>query len=171
MTRRPWLLLLEFFAITLPLAWLWDIWGRDVYLDSFRAVTTPLLEQFGVERIPEKLVRNRFLNLTPFVALMAITPGLAWRRRVLGTLAGLGALFVGHMALVIVGFHVIARLGGSADAYAALLPAVLISESLPFLLWAAIAHEFVGGLAARALGRVRLDPRLPARSSDTEPES
>jgi hypothetical protein len=171
MTRRPWLLLLEFFAITLPLAWLWDIWGRDVYIDFFRAVTTPLLEPLGVRRIPEKLVRNRFLNVMSFVALMAITPGLAWRRRVLGTLAGLGALFVGHIALVTVGFHVITRLGGSADAYAALLPAVLISESLPFVLWAAIAHEFVRDLASRALVRVGFDTQPRARRPNAGPES
>ena len=72
MTRRPWLLLAEFIAITLPLAWLWHIWGREAYLDLFQTLTAPLFEAFGVDRFPEKLVGNRFLNVLPFLAFLLI---------------------------------------------------------------------------------------------------
>ena len=152
MTRRPWLLLAEFVAITLPLAWLWHIWGREAYLDLFQTLTAPLLEAFGVDRFPEKLVRNRFLNVLPFLALMIITPGLSARRRVVGTGIGLAVLWVGQVALAVIGRTVLMRMGAE-NAYPALLPVILVSDSLPFVLWAAIAHEFVGELAKRALGQ------------------
>lgn len=154
MTRRPWLLLAEFIAITLPLAWLWHLWGREAYLGVFQTLTAPLLEAFGVDRFPEKLVRNRFLNVLPFLALMIITPGLSARRRAVGTGIGLAVLFVGHVALAVIGRTVLMRMGAE-NAYPALLPVILVSDSLPFVLWAAIAHEFAGELATRALGRGR----------------
>jgi hypothetical protein len=61
-------------------------------------------------------------------------------------------LWIGHVALAVVGRTVLMRMEAE-NAYPALLPVILVSDSLPFVLWAAIAHEFVGELAKRALGR------------------
>ncbi len=58
MTRRLILLLLEFLAITLPLTWLWDVWGRDVYLEFFEWLAGPALELLGVRRLPRRAQRS-----------------------------------------------------------------------------------------------------------------
>ena len=52
MRRRLWFLLVEFLAITLPLAWLWDAWGRGMYLNWFETSARPFLDLLGAERVP-----------------------------------------------------------------------------------------------------------------------
>jgi hypothetical protein len=166
MKRQLFLLLLEFLAITLPLAWLWDVWGREAYLAFFQWAAGPALEALGVDRFPRIIVRNRFLNLLPFVALMVITPGLGLRRRCVGTAAGLALIFVVQIGFAAVAYHVRVRYGASARAYSALFPALLFSDSFPFLLWAVIAKDFVAGLGRRAVRGIAPSSRVQGHRED-----
>lgn len=158
MKRRLFLLLLEFLAITLPLAWLWDVWGREAYLDFFRAAAGPLLDLLGVKKFPVVLVRNRFISHVPFLALMLITPGLSRRRRCVGTLVGFGLIFLCQIGLTVTAYHVRVAYGISAKAFSALFPALLFSDSFPFVLWAVIAHEFVVDTGSRAWRKLAPPP-------------
>ncbi|MEE8165996.1 MAG: hypothetical protein V3T64_10545 [Myxococcota bacterium] len=171
MRTRLILLFLEFLAITLPLTWLWDVWGRDVYLDFFESVAGPALELLGVRRVPRMMVGNRFLNLLPFFALMVITPGLRIRRRLVGSAVGFGLIFLVQIGFAAMAFHARARYGLSADAFSALFPMLLLSDSFPFLIWAVVAHEFVRDIGRRAVRRVAPRRRDPSRSSDSSHSS
>ncbi len=171
MRRRLVLLFLEFLAITLPLTWLWDVWGREVYLEFFEWVAGPLLELLGVRRVPRMMVGNRFLNLLPFFALMVITPGLRIRRRLIGSALGFGLIFLVQIGFAAMAFHARARYGLSAEAFSALFPMLLLSDSFPFLIWAVVANEFIRELSGRAARSVAPRRRDPSRSSDSSDSS
>jgi hypothetical protein len=156
--RRLFLLLLEFLVITLALAWLWDVWGRGAYLGLFRAVAGPALDLLGVERIPVVMVRNRFIGHVPFFALMMVTPGLSARRRTVGTMVGFALIFLCQIGFTAVAYHVRANYGVSPRAFSALFPALLISDSFPFVVWAVVAHEFVRDVGSRAWQKVATPP-------------
>ncbi len=164
MTRRLILLLLEFLAITLPLTWLWDVWGRDAYLAFFAWLAGPVLELLGVRRLPRMMLGNRFLNMLPFFALMLITPGLKIRRRLIGSAVGFGLIFLVQIGFAAAAFHARARYGLSAQAFSALFPMLMLSDSFPFLIWAVVANEFVRDVGRRALGKVAPDRPEPGDS-------
>ncbi|MDH3211726.1 MAG: hypothetical protein OEM05_04495 [Myxococcales bacterium] len=162
MRRQLFLLLLEFLAITLPLTWLWHAWGRDAYLEFFQWAAGPALAGLGVARLPRVMVGNRFLNLLPFVTLMIITPGLSLRRRGIGAGVGLVLIFFIQIGFAAAAYHVRARYGLSARAFSALFPALLFSDSFPFLLWAVIAKDFVTDIGRRTA--VKIGPGPPRES-------
>ena len=154
MKRRLFILVLEFIAITLPLAWLWSVWGREAYLDLFAWAAGPALELLGVRRLPHLIVGDRFLNLLPFLALMLITPGLSRRRRAVGSAIGLALIFLSQIGFAAMAFHARARHGLSLKAFATLFPALLFSDSFPFLIWAVVARDFVRDIGRRAARRL-----------------
>jgi len=154
MRRRLSLLLLEFVAITASLVVLWKLWGHDAYLDFFRSAARPFLDLLGVKRIPVMLVGSRFVNFVPFFALMMVTPGLSARRRGIGILVGLVLIFACHIAFTAVAYHVMDSYGTSAKAFSALFPALLIFDSVPFVIWAVVAHEFVRDVGSRAWRKI-----------------
>ena len=86
MRRRPLArFVLCFFALTLPLTWLWMEWGRDPYARFLIGLAEQLFEigrSGGAAR--GSAAGARFVSVVPFVVLMAVTPGLSWRRRLLG---------------------------------------------------------------------------------------
>jgi hypothetical protein len=166
MKRQLFLLLLEFLAITLPLAWLWQAGGREAYLAFFQWAAGPALEGLGVERFPRVIVRNRFLNFLPFVALMLITPGMRLRRRCVGTAVGLALIFVVQIGFAAAAYHVRVRYGTSPRAYSALFPALLFSDSFPFLLWAVIAKDFVAGIGRHAVRKIAPSSPVESRRED-----
>jgi hypothetical protein len=145
-------------VITAPLAVLWKLWGHDAYLDFFRASARPFLDLLGVKRIPVMLVGSRFVNYLPFFALMMVTPGLSARRRGIGTLVGFGLIFACHIGFTAVAYHVMASYGTSAKAFSALFPALLFSDSLPFVIWAVIAHEFLRDVGLHAWRKIAPPP-------------
>lgn len=154
MRKKLFLLILEFIAITAPLAWWWVEWGGAAYLELFRDVAHPLIALVGAEKFPAALVRNRFINWLPFLTLMLITPELGWRRRVVGSLTGLLLIFFCHLGLASMAAWTVANYGISAKAFSTLFPFLLLSDAFPFLLWAVIARDFVREVARRAvLGR------------------
>ena len=143
MKKRLWLLILEFLAITIPVAWLWLEWGRMAYLRFFLKLATPILMILGVSEFQPRLVQEHFLNYVPFLVLMVITPELTIKRRIIGTLVGFVIIFFDHIGLVSVAFIAHSNYGLTAKSFSTLFPALLFSDSLPFILWAIIASNYL----------------------------
>jgi hypothetical protein len=143
MKKRLWLLILEFLAITIPLAWLWLEWGRMAYLRLFLKLATPILMFLGVKEFQPHLVQEHFLNYVPFFVLMVITPELSIKRRIIGTVVGFVIIFFDHIGLVSVAFIAHSKYGLTAKAFSTLFPALLFSDSLPFILWAIVASGYL----------------------------
>jgi hypothetical protein len=77
---------------------------------------------------------------------MLVTPHLAARRRALGLVLGLFALFCGHLALNLT------ETGAGRARHLPLVPS-LLSDTLPFLVWlVAAAPAFAHWLPAAAVG-------------------
>lgn len=148
MTRSPYRIALELVVVSLALSWLWISYGKGAYLQFFGSLARPFFDSMGQEHIVVAF-RERFINVVPFLVLMAVTPGLSLRRRSLGTLLGLFVLFCSHLALTwLAGITPRPSAGGFRnDAFTIRLVANLVSDSLPFLIWATIAARQVRGLA------------------------
>jgi len=154
---RGLILLLEFVAITAPLTWLWLNGGQEAYMAFFKEVARPLLVGLGVTSYPPSAVRDRFIGFVPFVALMLITPGLEWRKRIGGILISFPIVFLCQVALVFAVYKIVVQGGGWNDATrTALFPFTVLFDAIPLLLWAVFAHEYLGGLLQRVL------PPVPA---------
>ena len=150
---------LSFVLLTAGLTWLWVQWGGSAYERFLLAVAGPALEAIGVTRIVESPAQNRLVSVVPFWVLMWLTPRLSLRRRVVGTLAGSALLFLTHVGLVAVEQWSQSSHRPTALPFSTLFPAVLFADSLPFMLWAVIAHRFLSGLLAHALApRARGNP-------------
>lgn len=142
-------LLLEAAALSLLLTGLWLAWGRTAYEAFFAEAARPLLRALGVLAVPDSPARRRFVSFVPFLVLMLVTPGLAWRRRLGGILLGIPLLFLGHVGLVAVEALSHAPRRPSADPFSTLLPAALFADALPFVLWALFAADVLIGLLRR----------------------
>jgi len=151
--RRLWLTLAEVLALSVPLTWLWVEGGRRAYNRIVGAVAWPLFEALGLPSMKLGLVSPHFVSWLPFVVLMVVTPGLPLRRRVIGSLLGLAAIFGVHVACALLGALSHAAYGQSARAVALRFPALMLNDALPFILWALVARDFVRDFALRALGR------------------
>jgi len=142
--------------LTGPLTWLWMEWGRGAYGRFFARAVDPLYELFGLEWSAGG-ARERYIIYIPFLALMFITPRLSLLRRVLGTAAGFQAIFVFHVIFSL--WVQIAYPPGQANTsggFAIYLPAILLSDSLPLILWALLCPDFVRGIASEAFDRLGL---------------
>ena len=141
MRKRVVLLALEVVAVTLPLTWLWLAWGREAYHGVFVQLAAPLPAWFGLRSVQLITVPQRFINYVPFLALMIVTPRLSLARRTLGTIVGFGVIFLGHLAFFVVSIAVYAEHEMTPRAMSTLFPALLLSDWLPFILWAIIARD------------------------------
>ncbi|MEZ4331637.1 MAG: hypothetical protein R3F35_07770 [Myxococcota bacterium] len=122
-----------FFAITLCLTWLWDDGGgRIAYGRFLKTVAPPLYDLIGFDGARVGAFRQRYVNFVPFVGLLLVTPGLTRRRRILGLLIGLFALFCGHLGLNLT------EVGRGRARHLPLVPS-LISDTLPFVVWIFVA--------------------------------
>ena len=144
-------LLLEFVAITAPLTWLWMELLRPVYLKGLVLVATPLFQLLGVTGFPPGPIQAHFINYVPFLGLMLVTPGLRWRKRVTGCLIGFAVIFAMHVAVAWMAYIVFVRDGAGPDSMQRMMPILLFSDSLPFVLWAVAAREFVRDLLQRTI--------------------
>ena len=138
--KQTLLFLIKFVALTAPLTWLWQVWGRSAYAAFYSPVAHAIYSFLGFDDISAP-GRERFINYIPFLALMILTPGLSRRRRLVGIALGLVALFSIHIAINLT--HV----PGERS-----LPigVSLFLDASPFLLWVLIAHEFVSRIARRS---------------------
>jgi len=151
--RRLWLTFAEVVALSVPLTWLWVEGGRRAYNRLLGAVAWPLFEALGLPSMKLGLVSPHFVSWLPFVVLMVVTPGLALRRRLLGTLLGLAAILAAHIGCALLGAVSHAAYGTSARAVALRWPALMLSDALPFILWALVARDFLREFASRASRR------------------
>jgi hypothetical protein len=141
--RRLLLLILLFFALTLPLAWLWLESGEAVYARFLLQLLEPLYDSIGLRHTRGGPVSPRLVSVVPFVVLMAITPGLSWRRRVVGSLVGLLLIACFHLALFTLVDASYAVLGRSRRALTKIVPFLLINDGLPLLVWIFFARDFL----------------------------
>jgi hypothetical protein len=146
-------MVLEFFGLTVPLTWVWLQWGREAYYRAFVKVSRPILIALGVTGVRRDLVHDRFINYLPFLALMVVTPGLSLRRRVVGSLVGCFVLYLGHIGLTYASFLTFIKHGPTRDSMSNYFPALMLSDALPFILWAIIANDLLREGASRLLGR------------------
>ncbi len=151
---------LSFVLLTAGLTWVWIVWGAGAYEWLLLAVAGPVLEAVGVTQIAESPARQRFVSYVPFLVLMCLTPGLGTRRRLIGTLAGCLLLFLTHIGLVGVEQWSQSKQRPTSDPFSTLFPAALFADSLPFMLWAVIAHRWLRDRLARLIG--------PAARTDSE---
>ncbi len=139
-----WLRALAFIAITVPLTWWWMHGGADAYMAFFKQTATPIFKLLGVTNYPPSAVRDRFIGFVPFIALMAITPGLDLSRRIGAVLIAFPIVFLCQIALVYAVFKIVVQGGGWNDqTRVALFPFTVLFDGLPLLLWAVFAHEFL----------------------------
>ena len=169
MTRNPYLITLKLVLLSVGLSWLWLSEGKYVYAQFFGSVARPF---FDLIDKPDVVIafRDRFINLIPFLVLMAVTPGLSVRRRSVGTLLGLVVLVCGHLALTwLASITPRPGTGGfTMNAFTIRLAAMLFSDSLPFLLWAIIAARQARGLAGRLFPELA-PPPAPRDSGGSQP--
>jgi hypothetical protein len=151
MRNRTLQLGLSFVLLTVVLTWLWVQWGGAAYERLLFAVAGPVLQAFGVTQIAESPAQKRFVSVVPFLVLMWLTPGMSLRRRAIGTLVGAALLVLAHASLVGVEQWAISNRRPTETPFRTLFPAALFADSLPFMLWAVIAHRFLSGLLSRVL--------------------
>lgn len=63
---------------------------------------------------------------------------------------GFGVIFLGHLVFFVVSVAVYAEHGMTSRAISALFPVLLLSHSLPLILWAIIARNVLRDAIARA---------------------
>lgn len=126
---------LSFIALTMLGTGLWLAGGEGLYARALQPIAHEIYQALGVTG-RGSLHRTRFINLVPFTALMLITPRLGLRQRVAGLLAGWSILAASHIALN--GYAMARGARGQLP-----LLAAQASDALPFLLWLALARDFV----------------------------
>ena len=152
-------ILLLFFALTLPLAWLWDRWGQEQYMRFLWALREPLYDAVGLRPRRGSPVGPRPFAIVSFVALMVVTPGMSWRRRVVGSLVGLAVIAGFHLLFLTVSDVAYTSFGRSRRALTKIVPFLLINDGIPFLVWLFLARDFLRQLVP-AFGEAA--PRTPA---------
>jgi hypothetical protein len=145
------LLLLKIVAVSLPLTWVWMEWGRAAYAKLFKQIAIPIYGYLGETTLLPNAARDRFIHYLPFLILMIITPRMSWARRILGTLVGFVVLFAFQVIFVYVDY--VSTVGSeqqrTQEGFETFFPVMLLSDSLPLILWAIIAHEFVREMASK----------------------
>jgi hypothetical protein len=155
--RRLAVLLLLFFALTLPLAWLWLAWLQDGYVALLFAVLDPLYDALGLRHHRGGPVAPRLISVVPFAVLMLITPGTSWRRRLRGLLLGLALIFAFHLLFFALSDAAYSAFGRRRRALTKIVPFLLLNDGLPFLVWLFFARDFLRELVP-ALAEPRRRP-------------
>ena len=130
--KKSLLVVLAFVVVSIGLTWLWNEWLRVAYAHLFIAAAHPLYDFLGFEEARVSALRERYINFVPFVSLLAVTPGISIRRRILGLILGLIFIFVCHLGLNLAG---LIQTGPALP----IVPSI-ISDALPFLVWIVIAY-------------------------------
>ena len=136
------LLLVLFFALTVPLAWLWQEWGVKRYVAFQFAIMQLLHETLGWPFAGKGSggLSLRFVSHVPFLVLVLLTPRLSWRRRVLGGL--LGSVFIVATHLFVITLVNVAFLAGGG-VFRRVAPFVLIMDGMPLFAWLVVARDFL----------------------------
>ncbi|MDG2335847.1 MAG: hypothetical protein P8Q97_16665 [Myxococcota bacterium] len=167
MKLRPFLILIEFGLITLPLVWWWTHGGFEAYHAIFKRLAFPLLQELGVTHLNQGLVRDRFVGFIPFLGLMLVTPKIPFGQRIRGVGIGFVVIFFSHVALSYWSWISFGREGESAGSMAQYFPALVLTDAIPFILWALFANR----LLLEQLGRVLDAPGRGNASQKTSGEN
>ncbi len=151
MKIRPLLILIEFVAITVPLVWWWTHGGLEAYHAIFKRLAFPLLQELGVTHVSQGLVRDRLIGFIPFTALILVTPGIAVKRRLVGLAVGYAVIFFSHLLLSYWSWVAFGRDGRSTGSMATYFPALVMTDAVPFILWAFFANRFLLEQLSRVL--------------------
>ena len=135
MSRALWFAL-KFVALTAPLTWLWVTGGRELYASCFTPLADAVYELFGVEGV-KAVWRERYINQVPFVALMLLTPSLGLRQRLVRLALGVVVILLAQIALNGIVQY------GRATVESLPIGLAILSDALPFVLWALLAREFL----------------------------
>lgn len=137
---------IKFVALTAPLTWLWVVAdGRELFARHFFVpITGTIYDALGLEI--RAVWRERYIHFVPFVALVLLTPRLGARRRTVGLLGGLVAMFCADVVI-----NGIAQYGHKRPVDLS-MPLKVMSDALPFAVWAVVAQQFVADLARGAVG-------------------
>jgi hypothetical protein len=156
--------LLKILAVSAPLTWLWVVGGREAYGKIFTHLSIPIFGILGLTSLNPDGARDRFINYLPFLILMLITPRLSVLRRVVGTVVGFVAIFFAHVAFVYVAsVSFLKNNAMTAEGFTTFFPAMLLSDSLPLILWAIICHQFVRETTARIIESTSAGSRPASR--------
>jgi hypothetical protein len=143
---------LELVTASALLTWLWVEGGIQIYARLVAGVANPAASALGLSTpLDLGLVDEHFLSFVPFLALMLVTPGLSARRRGLGTLAGLACILLAHAACALLAGFAVGDHGRGPEGIAVYYPALVLSDGLPFALWAILARETLGELVSTTL--------------------
>jgi hypothetical protein len=174
MTKRALLFAAKFVILTMPLTWMWMEWGRGAYGRFFTYAVGPLYDLFDLG-LHAGGARERYITYIPFFALMFITPRISLTRRLVGTAAGFLSIFTFHVVFSLwVQIAYPPGAPGTSGGFAIYLPAILLSDSLPLVLWAVLCQDYVREVASEALGRLGLTGarvRDPAPTTETITEA
>lgn len=160
MARRILLITLELVAVSVPLTWLWLAHLQYEYAKFFQAIAQPFFAFIGMGDIPI-VFRTRFINIVPFIAMILVTPNLGARRKSLGILLGSVAILAGHLAFTGIAGHAqlsMASGGSMEDSFPVHIAGMLLSDSMPLLLWLIIAGPALAQLRKSGPGGFRLFP-------------
>ena len=150
-SHRLSLAFLGFLTLTILGLWAWVYGGQRFYAQILVWSASWVYPLFGLGGIPLAAARLRYVNIVPFVALMLVTPGLSWKRRSVGILAGLLFLHFSHLALNATPRLIdIGREGLGPNTLSPIF--MIVSDGLPFVLWAFFAPGFF--VAARTKDRL-----------------
>jgi hypothetical protein len=108
----------------------------DVKADGLFNTGTMLRFNIGRHH-PALNVGALVFNVPPFVALMLLTPGLRWRRRLKALGIGVLVLCAGHLLYLLMAFAFSSRIAHSPEIPTALGELFL---TLPFLLWIVLGY-------------------------------
>ena len=153
MTKKPFLLAVEFVALSVPLTWLWIEWGREAYPQLFLKVVTPILPSVRPSHLPD-----RFVNYVPFLLLMVITPGMGLVRRVVGTAAGFALIFLTHVAFTWFAIAIDRYPELASRPFRSIFPAFILLDAFPIALWAILAADFLRELMSGARRKAPAEP-------------
>jgi len=136
------LLVVLFFVISVPLAWLWHEWGVDRYVVFLFAILSWLRGAVGWPFAGKGGggLSLRYVSHVPFLVLVFLTPCLSMRRRVLG--AFLGSVFITATHLFVITLVNVAFLAGGS-VFQKVAPFILIMDGLPLLAWLVVARDFL----------------------------
>ena len=139
------LFVLKLIAASAILYAIWDWKGEMWYALLFRQAALLVYGILGIKlaAVSEALsiAVSRFFNILPFISLMSAAWGISWRRRLIGTLAGLLTLLIWHLAFTLIVRSIIGAHQLDPTAYRLLSPWFLLSDALPFVLWVIIAYK------------------------------
>jgi hypothetical protein len=167
MTGRFLLALLKIVVVSVPIAWIWEKWGREAYGDLFLQLSLPIYSLFGYHALLPEGARDRFINYLPFLVLMIVTPRMSLTRRGVGIVVGFVVIFLFQVFFVWYQYVAVPDLENlDQQSYSRFLPVMLLCDSIPLILWIVIAKDFVQEITSKLFDSVETGGAKPPASQE-----